>query len=79
MWLADRVTKYVDDREGITRAFRWTGPAEPNILVYQSIGSEKLDWPGPVLPETFTRGHAVFRIRCIRVFKPVQIKGSGAP
>ncbi len=71
VWLADRVTKYVDDRPAITRAFRWTGPAEPNILAYLSIGSETLDWPGPVLPETFRDGGAVFRIRTIRVFKPV--------
>ncbi len=71
-WLPDRVTKYVDGKPGVTRAFRWTGPAPANILVYQSIGSAKLDWPGPVLPETFTGDNAVFRIRSIRVFKPAR-------
>lgn len=71
LWLLDRVTKYVDHKEGITRAFRWTGPAEPNLLVYNSIGSAKLDWPGPLSPKTFARDNAVFRLRSIRVFKPV--------
>ncbi|MEK7768038.1 MAG: family 16 glycosylhydrolase, partial [bacterium] len=72
LWLPDRTTRFVDDKRGITRAFRWTGPAPANILVYQSIGSAKLDWPGPVLPQTFTGDNAVFRIRSIRVFKPVR-------
>lgn len=69
-WLPDRVTKYVDDQRAVTRAFRWTGPAEANILAYLSIGSAKLDWPGPVMPETFVGDGAVFRIRSIRVYKP---------
>ena len=69
-WEIDRTTRYVDDREGITREFRWTGPEKPNIIAYNSIGSSKLDWPGPVLPETFKGGNAKFRIRSIRVFKP---------
>ena len=70
VWLRDRVTKYVDDRPGITRAFRWTGPAEPNILVYTSIGSAKLDWPGPVEPGSFAGDNAVFCVRAIRVYSP---------
>jgi len=70
VWLKDRVSKYVDDRRAVTRAFRWTGPAPANLLVYNSIGSAKLDWPGPVLPETFACDRAVFRIRSIRVFTP---------
>jgi hypothetical protein len=32
-WQGDRESKYVDDRPGITRAFKWTVPAWPNILV----------------------------------------------
>lgn len=70
LWLPDRAVKYVDGKPGVVRAFRWTGPEPANILVYQSIGSAKTDWPGPVLPETFAGDHAVFRIRSIRVFKP---------
>ena len=69
-WLPDRTVRYVDDKEGVARAFRWTGPAEPNILVYNSIGSEKNDWPGPVLPETFAGDNSKFRIKWIRVFVP---------
>jgi len=69
-WLSDRTVRYVDDRQAITRAFRWTGPEEPNILVYNSISSEKNDWTGPVLPETFAGDNAVFRIKSIRVFVP---------
>jgi hypothetical protein len=70
LWLPDRVTKYVDNREAITRAFRWTGPEAPNIIAYNSIGSDSIDWPGPVTPETFLADNAVFRIRSIRVFVP---------
>ena len=70
VWTADRAVKYVDDKEGISREFRWTGPEKANIHVYLSIGSEKLDWPGPVPPETFQGDNAVFRIRSIRVFVP---------
>ena len=76
LWLPDRVTKYVDDKEAVTRAFRWTGPEAANILAYNSIGSSRLDWPGPVLPQTFTGDNAVFRIRSIRVFKPVREGGA---
>lgn len=76
VWLKDRVSKYVDDRRAVTRAFRWTGPEPANILVYNSIGSAKLDWPGPVLPETFAGERAVFRIRSIRIFTP-QVHGRG--
>ncbi|MEK7474997.1 MAG: family 16 glycosylhydrolase [Candidatus Coatesbacteria bacterium] len=69
-WLPDRTVRYVDDREGITRAFRWTGPEAPNLIVYNSISSEKNDWTGPVLPESFARDNSVFRIKSIRVFVP---------
>lgn len=71
VWLADRVLKYVDGKPALTRQFRWTGPAPANLLVYLSIGSAKLDWPGPVLPETFSGDAAVFRLRSIRIFKPM--------
>jgi len=69
-WERDRTTRYVDDKEGITRAFRWTGPEPPNIIAYNSIGSSKLDWPGPVLRETFSGDNATFRLKSIRVFTP---------
>lgn len=70
LWLSDRITKYVDDRVGVTRMFKWTGPAEPNIIIYNSIGSDRIDWPGPVSTETFVSDNAKFRIKSIRVFKP---------
>ena len=69
-WLPDRTVRYVDDKPGITREFRWTGPEAPNIIAYNSISSEKNDWTGPALPETFAGDNAVFRIRSIRVFVP---------
>lgn len=69
-WRMDRVTKFVDNREAVTRAFTWTGPAMPNIIVYNSVGSDKLDWPGPVQPDTFTGDNAKLRVKAIRVFKP---------
>jgi beta-glucanase (GH16 family) len=69
-WQTDRVSKYVDNKLGVTRMFTWTGPAEPNIIVYQSIGSDSQDWPGPVSADTFTGDNAKFRIKSIRVFKP---------
>ncbi|MBO0737863.1 MAG: family 16 glycosylhydrolase [Alphaproteobacteria bacterium] len=70
LWLPDRITKYVDNKAGVTRMFKWTGPAEPNILIYNSIGSDKVDWPGPVSAGTFAGDNAKFRIKSIRVFKP---------
>jgi beta-glucanase (GH16 family) len=70
LWLPDRITKYVDTKLGVTRMFKWTGPAEPNIIIYNSIGSDKIDWPGPVSADTFVGDNAKFRIRSIRVFKP---------
>jgi beta-glucanase (GH16 family) len=69
-WRTDRVAKYVDNREAVTRAFTWTGPAEPNIIVYNSVGSDSSNWPGPVQPDTFTGDNAKFRIKAIRIFKP---------
>lgn len=70
-WQTDRVTKYVDNKPGVVRLFRWGNATEPNLLVYNSIGSSQIDWPGPVLPETFTGDNAKFRVKAIRVFKPV--------
>jgi beta-glucanase (GH16 family) len=69
-WRPDRVTKFVDEKEGVTRAFKWTGPGKPNILVYNSVSSDSNDWPGPVQPDTFADDNAKFRIRAIRIFKP---------
>lgn len=70
LWLPDRVSKYVDDKPGVTRLYKWTGPAEPNIIIYNSIGSDQIDWPGPVSADTFTGDNAKYRIKSIRVFKP---------
>ena len=70
LWLPDRVSKYVDNKLGATRMFKWTGPGEPNIIIYNSIGSDQSDWPGPVSADTFLGDHAKFRIKSIRVFKP---------
>ncbi len=70
LWETDKVTKYVDNKPAVTRAFRWTGPAQPNLLVYNSIGSDSIDWPGPVLSNTFSGDNAKFRIKTIRIFKP---------
>lgn len=70
VWETDKVTKYVDDKPGVTRAFRWTGPSDANILVYNSIGSETSNWPGPVMASTFSGDNAKFRIKSIRIFKP---------
>jgi hypothetical protein len=69
-WRTDRVIKFVDSREAVTRAFTWTGPAEPNIIVYNSVSSDSSNWPGPVQPDTFTGDNAKFRIKAIRIFKP---------
>jgi len=72
--LPDRTVRYIDNKEAITREFRWTGPEAPNILVYSSISSEKNDWTGPVLPETFVGDNSKFRLKSIRVFVP-QVRG----
>jgi hypothetical protein len=69
-WLPDRFVKYVDGREGLTRAFRWTGPARPNLLVNLAVGAESADWTGPVSAATFRDGGAAFRLYAIRVFTP---------
>ena len=74
LWLPDRTVRYIDNKEAITREFRWTGPEAPNILVYSSISSEKNDWTGPVLPETFVGDNSKFRLKSIRVFVP-QVRG----
>jgi len=71
VWLPDQVTKYVDAKPAITRAFRWTGPEAPNVIVYNSVGSDQLDWPGPVTAATFAGDNPKFRIKSIRIFKPV--------
>jgi hypothetical protein len=70
LWETDKVTEYIDNKAGVTRAFRWTGPSDANILVYNSIGSDVSDWPGPVSASTFSGDNARFRIKSIRIFKP---------
>lgn len=69
-WQPDRASKYVDSKLGIARAFTWTGPSWPNIIVYNSCGSATGDWPGPISPETFAGDNSTFRIKWIRVFVP---------
>jgi beta-glucanase (GH16 family) len=68
-WQGDRVGKYVDDKPGITRAFKWTGPAWPNILVNNACGG--IEWTGPISPETFAGDNSTMRIKWIRIFMPV--------
>ena len=70
LWQTDRVTKFVNAQEAVTREFTWTGPGQPNIIVYNSVGSETIDWPGPVEPDTFAAENPKFRIKAIRIFKP---------
>jgi beta-glucanase (GH16 family) len=67
-WQLDRESKYVDNKLGITRAFKWTGGGWPNILVGNQLGG----WSGTILPETFKGDNATFRIKWVRVFKPVR-------
>jgi hypothetical protein len=67
-WQPDRASKYVDDKRGITRSFKWTGPAWPNILVGNAVGGT--DWTGPIFPETFAGDNSTMRIKWIRIFKP---------
>lgn len=67
-WQPDRESKYVDNKSGITRAFKWTGGGWPNILVGDQCGG----WSGTILPETFAGANSTFRIKWIRVFKPVK-------
>jgi hypothetical protein len=69
-WLPDRVSKFVDNKPAITRSFRWSGPGAANLLIYNSIGSDAMDWPGPVSAATFAGDSAKFRIKSIRIFKP---------
>ncbi len=74
LWEATRVSKFVDDKLGVVRSFKWLGGRDgsrPNILVYNSIGTIGGSWTGPVLPESFAGDNAKFRIKSIRIFKPV--------
>lgn len=73
-WQGDRVSRYVDNKLGITRAFRWTGPAWPNILVNNACGGSV--WTGPISPDTFAGDNSTLRIKWVRVFKPSD-KGAG--
>jgi hypothetical protein len=69
-WQVDRCSKYVDNQLGITRAFKWTGPEWPNIIVDNACGMAKGDWCGPISPATFAGNNSTLRIKWIRVFKP---------
>ncbi len=69
-WQTNTCSKYVDDKLGITRAFKWTGPSWPNILVGNACGGSA--GTGPIFPETFTGANSTFRIKWIRVFKPIE-------
>lgn len=70
-WQTNSCSKYVDNKLGITRQFKWTGPSWPNIIVNNACGSAKIDWPGPISPASFAGDNACFRIKWIRIFKPV--------
>ncbi len=72
-WQADRTSRYVDNKLGITRAFRWTGGGWPNIIVGNQLGG----WSGTILPESFTGDNATLRIKWIRVFEPVAWNSEG--
>lgn len=70
---------YVDGVRTVRRNLPWRG-GDPNIIVYLSTGSDKLDWPGPIV-DNATDGsntfypddpNSVFKIRHIRVFKPAK-------
>ncbi len=67
-WQTNSCSKYVDDKLGITRAFKWTGPSWPNILVGNACGGSA--GTGAILPETFKGDNSRFRIKWIRIFKP---------
>ena len=68
-WQPDRVSKYVDNKLGITRAFKWTGPSWPNIIVDNYVGG---NWAGPIFPDSFSGDNSTLRIKWIRVFKPIR-------
>lgn len=70
LWETNYCAKFVDNKLGIKRAFKWTGPAWPNIIVAESCGSAKIDWPGPISPASFAGNNSTFRIKWIRIFKP---------
>ncbi len=63
-----------NNKLGIARAFKWTGPSWPNILVGKAGGGSA--GTGAILPETFTGSNSTMRIKWIRVFKPAGQEGS---
>ena len=73
LWQPDRVSKYVDNKLGITRAFKWTGGGWPNIIVGNQCGG----WSETTLPETFADNSSTLRIKWIRVFKPLKWPSEG--
>ncbi|HET6387274.1 MAG TPA: hypothetical protein VFJ58_28115 [Armatimonadota bacterium] len=76
-WHPDRVSKYVDNKPGITRALTWTGPAWPNIIVDNACGMARGDWCGPISPATFASANSTLRTKRVRVFTPVKWPSEG--
>ncbi len=71
------VDMYVDGKRTVRRNIPWP-VGEPNIIVMLSTGSDKIDWPGPIITDskdgtdTFSPDdpNSTFKIRHIRIFKP---------
>jgi hypothetical protein len=71
------VDMYVDGKRTVRRNIPWPVGA-PNLIVMLSTGSEKIDWPGPIVTNatdgtnTFSPDdpNSTFKIRHIRIFKP---------
>jgi hypothetical protein len=83
-WFANGdVDMYVDGNRTVRRNIPWVA-GDPNIIIYLSTGSDKMDWTGPIVDnsndstDTFTPDdpNSTFKIRHIRIFKP---EGAPAP
>lgn len=82
-WYANGdVDMYVDGNLTVRRNIPWVA-GDPNIIIYLSTGSDRMDWPGPIVTDS-TNGtdtfspddpNSTFKIRHIRIFKP---EGSAA-
>jgi hypothetical protein len=76
-WPNGDVDMYVDNVRTVRRNIPWRG-GPPNVIIYLSTGSERMDWPGPIVTDskdgtdTFTPDdpNSTFKIRHIKIFKP---------
>lgn len=72
------VDMYVDGKRTVRRNIPWP-LGEPNLIIMLSTGSDRMDWPGPVVTDskdgtdTFSPDdpNSTFKIRHVRIFKPV--------